>query len=83
MTALRAGDRPQAISRVYYGEHVMLLKLQVNENGEWGTLSTRFASEKNEEEVAKVLAELAVLQSSWSSSYGRYSNATFRIAREK
>jgi hypothetical protein len=56
----------------------LMFRLQVFTDGEWGTLNTcgPFASE---EDIKRAQKEMAELQSRWSSQYGRYRDATFRI----
>lgn len=60
----------------------MIIRLQVFTDGEWGTLNTR-QSTSNEDDVAKVMTELSLMQSAWASNYGRFADATFRIVKEK
>ena len=61
----------------------MIIKLQVNENGVWGNLNTRFCNDRDDEEELRVMAELAALQTTWASNYARYKGAHFRIVKTK
>lgn len=58
----------------------MIYRLQVNDDGTWGTLNMRTAAGSDNE--ARVMAELTALQTTWQANYRDYKGALFRIVTE-
>lgn len=54
----------------------MILKLQVNHNGKWGTINARQAGDGAEKELNEMLAR-------WQTNYVRFRDAAFRIIKEE
>jgi len=59
----------------------MIVRLQVNTDGEWATLNTREGG--TEDALVKIRAELNHLQMMWATNYEGFADARFRIVEER
>lgn len=62
-----------------------MLKLQVLDNGEWGTLNALAVGKSaTPDAISRATQELIKMQSAWSANYDRFrgSDVKFRIAHE-
>ena len=56
----------------------MILRLQVNTDGEWSTLNTRAVPE---DKISVTVIELSTMQTAWMANYERFKDAQFRITQ--